>query len=1225
MSKRSSKISGNEGLARIAGSKTEAETVLSQTVPTTFPVSLKVAIVVSLLGIMAFTGLSYTVAYRQMMKNLDIKIDTTLMTLANENAREIDGFFDQIEEDLKLLSSPDIFGSDDFSLSDIEHSFFLLSRNHHYLSFIDPTGKEKIKVVDGKLSHDYKTLTAFPKLEDLLKKPGSVSRHIQQFDRELNPITGIILPIPEVWTAISLPGKDGKAKGIILSRSRMHQFCRGLRELKVGKNGFAMVLNGSGQVVYHPDAERVGQDFKRFPWVREMLWIKGDWHWLDINNVKYRAAVDNTHRLNQLVIIMAPRSDFPREIRVIENVATYIAVAVLMVALIIDFYIFSQLIKQRQKELEQAAKVNMAERTIKHNVELSKANEQLAEAKLLIQDERDKAESIIRSITDGLLVVGPTGVVEYMNSAAERMFRVKRSEVKGHTVAAAFKHQELSDLVEKVQEEGKDILSEDISIMETIGFRTLTTHLKVSVGSLKGEVDEVHGCVVVLRDVTRERELDRLKSEFLSAVSHELRTPLTSIKGTLELLAGGVLGETTDEQDRFLTVTRGECDRLIRLINDLLDLSQIESKRMQLQFRLLDVVETANQVMDSLRPLSEKKGVPLELKHPGKELEIIADRDKLKQILTNLVDNAIKFTEEGSVTVSIIETPRDVQIAVQDTGCGIPEGKIPDLFSKFSQYDGTHTRRSGGTGLGLSITKQLVELHGGRVEGTSEVGVGSCFTIILPRRVWVIVSAVPSETDAVHTDIIKDVLSEEAGKLLVVDDEVAVLAVVERYFQEEGYQVTAVQNPLEARDLFEKQEFDVVLSDLRMKDMDGLDLLREVRKLRPSVPFIIMTAHGSVQTATTAMKEGAFDYIVKPFEPGELKGLVKNAILTTRLLRENESLKWELDVKYNFEHIVGESSAMTEVYELIRRTSSSSDTVLILGESGTGKELVAKAVHRSSPRSTGPFMTVNCAAIPKDLLESELFGYEKGAFTGATTARKGLFEASSGGSLFLDEIAEMPLELQAKLLRVLEEQKVRRVGGTKEKKINVRIITATNRDLKQSVKDGTFREDLFYRIHVLPIPLPPLRDRRDDISLLVKSFVERESETMGRPPISVSGEVLELFEQYQWPGNVRELENTIKRAIIMMDTDRLTMDALPPDFREKSLSVKAGSMVGRLTYKDAKKRIIEGFDRMYLTRLLKEHGGVVTKASKAAGLHEKNLYSKLKELGIDLDSFRNAG
>ncbi|MDP7420691.1 MAG: histidine kinase dimerization/phospho-acceptor domain-containing protein, partial [bacterium] len=571
----------------IAKSEISGETVLKKPVLTKYPFSLKIAILISLLGILAFSALSYTVANRQMMKNLNIKVDTTLMTLATENTKEIAGFFSQAEEDLKLLASPANFGRIGMRLQEIEQNFLLLSRNNHYIGYIDEQGREQVKILNGRPSRDYRTVDALPGFEEIMASPGTLSPFDLRFVKTVNPIHGSMLFIPEVLRAISVPDKSsGGAAGSILTISRTHQFCRSLEELKVSSNGLAMILDKTGRVVYHPDVEFIGQDFRRFPWVREMLWIKGDWHWLEINNNKYRAAVAELKRLNWLVVIMAPWNDFTGEIRIIQNAATTIAAAILLVALFVGYYIFSQMIRQRQKDFEQQAKVAVAERTMEHNIELSEANTKLEEAAGLIEEERDKAESLIRSITECLVVVGPDGLINYINAAAEKIFRVKRSEVEGRTVGSAFRHQELSRLVEKVQEQGKDILAEDVTIMETVGYRTVTTHLKVSVGALKGEVDEVHGCVIVLRDVTRERELDRLKSEFLSAVSHELRTPLTSIKGTLELLAGGVLGDTTDEQDKFLTVTRGECDRLIRLINDLLDLSQIESKRLQLQFRL---------------------------------------------------------------------------------------------------------------------------------------------------------------------------------------------------------------------------------------------------------------------------------------------------------------------------------------------------------------------------------------------------------------------------------------------------------------------------------------------------------------------------------------------------------------------------------------------------------------------------------------------------------------
>jgi two-component system, NtrC family, response regulator PilR len=389
-------------------------------------------------------------------------------------------------------------------------------------------------------------------------------------------------------------------------------------------------------------------------------------------------------------------------------------------------------------------------------------------------------------------------------------------------------------------------------------------------------------------------------------------------------------------------------------------------------------------------------------------------------------------------------------------------------------------------------------------------------------------------------------------RLLVVDDEESLAEFLRLLFEKEGYDVQTAGSVEGARRQLSERTFDLVLCDILMPDGNGLELLREIKSHSSGTEVIMMTAYASNKSAIEAMKLGAYNYISKPFDVEELKVVASRALEKTGLTEENVYLRNELARKYQFSNIIGGSPRMQEVFSLIERVAKTTSTVLISGESGTGKELIARAVHYSGPRSRHHFLSINCGAMPENLLESELFGHEKGAFTGAVREKKGLFHEADQGTLFLDEIGEMTPTMQVKLLRVLQDKKIRRVGGNREEPVDVRIIAATNLDLQERISTGDFREDLYYRINVIPISLPPLRERREDIAPLVEFFVEKFSEELGLEHKPVSKRALELLQEYHWPGNVRQLENTIERALTLGTGKKLTSDDLPPQVRNKS-------------------------------------------------------------------------
>ncbi len=438
-------------------------------------------------------------------------------------------------------------------------------------------------------------------------------------------------------------------------------------------------------------------------------------------------------------------------------------------------------------------------------------------------------------------------------------------------------------------------------------------------------------------------------------------------------------------------------------------------------------------------------------------------------------------------------------------------------------------------------------------------------------------------------------------KILVVDDEAPIRDMIKKsLFQMGGFDVEVAKNGLEAIEKIEKDVFDLVLTDLKMPGMDGLELLKTIKGTRPEVMVILMTAYGSIETAVEAMRMGANDYITKPIDLNELLIHISKAQKESLLLRENRLLRIEVRKKFEFNNIIGKSKKMQEIFSLIEKVALGSSTVIIYGGSGTGKELVAKAIHYNSPRVDRPFIPFNCGAIPETLVESELFGHTKGAFTGAIQAKKGLFEEANGGTLFLDEISTILPSVQVKLLRVLQEKELMRVGSTERVKIDVRMIAATNENLEENMKKGKFREDLFYRLHVFPIFLPDLKDRREDIPLLAYHFLDLYSKEAKKEIKGISKEAMKLLLEYHWPGNVRELENTIERAVIMTDQDHVIPNDLPKDLTEGFSEMIKRGVKNRKSLEDIKSE--------YIKEILKEVGGNKRIASEILMVNPRTLY-----------------
>jgi DNA-binding NtrC family response regulator len=438
-------------------------------------------------------------------------------------------------------------------------------------------------------------------------------------------------------------------------------------------------------------------------------------------------------------------------------------------------------------------------------------------------------------------------------------------------------------------------------------------------------------------------------------------------------------------------------------------------------------------------------------------------------------------------------------------------------------------------------------------------------------------------------------------KILVVDDEAPIREMLKKGLsQMGGFTIDVAQNGQEAIEKIEKDVFDLVLTDLKMPEMDGIELLKTIKGTRPEVMVILMTAYGSIQTAVEAIKIGANDYITKPIDFNELLIHISKSQKESQLLRENQLLRMEVRKKFEFNNIIGKSRKMQEIFSLIEKVAPSNSTVIIYGGSGTGKELVAKAIHYHSPRTEKPFLPFNCGAIPETLVESELFGHTKGAFTGAVQAKRGLFEEANGGTLFLDEISNILPSVQVKLLRVLQEKEVMRVGSTERTKIDVRMIAATNEDLEANVKNGKFREDLYYRLHVFPIFLPDLKDRKEDIPLLAYHFLDVYAKETQKQIKAISKEAMNLLLEYHWPGNVRELENSIERGVIVADEDTLTVKDFPYHLRESRVDLIKKGAQGQKSLDDIKDE--------YITEILKETGGNKRLAADILKVNPRTLY-----------------
>jgi DNA-binding NtrC family response regulator/signal transduction histidine kinase len=765
-------------------------------------------------------------------------------------------------------------------------------------------------------------------------------------------------------------------------------------------------------------------------------------------------------------------------------------------------------------------------------------------------------------------------------------------------------------------------------------------------------------------------EIDRVKTTFFSNVSHEFRTPLTLLLGHLEDVLARLSSALDPKDLGALEVARRSALRLQKLVDSLLDFSRIEAGRMQAVYEPVDLAGLTTDLASVFRPAIERAGMLLVVDCPPLREPVYVDRDMWEKVVLNLLSNAFKYTVQGEIRVGLRRSGAAVEFSVSDTGIGIPAEELPRIFERFHRFEGAGGRTQEGTGIGLALVQELVRLHGGSVRVESVHSRGSSFTVTVPlgsdhlpaERIggaptpaskatgagayveealrWLPPKldeasrqcgdrATPMETSA--TASLSPGSGVDRARILLADDNADMRAYV-RNLLGGSYEITAVADGEAALAEVRRRPPDLLVSDVMMPRLDGFGLLKAIRSdpAASTIPVILLSARAGEESKVEGLERGADDYLIKPFSARELTARVAALLALSRLRTEaqerralaavleetqrlkdqlqadNVSLWQEIRQTSNYGEIVGQSTAIQEVLVQAEQVAGTQATVLILGETGTGKELLARAIHSRSPRRGRPMVTLNCAALSPALVESELFGREKGAYTGALTQQAGRFEVAHGSTLFLDEIGELPPEMQVKLLRVIQEGRFERVGGTKTITVDVRIIAATNRDLEKAVQERKFREDLFFRLNVFPIRMPPLRDRREDIPLLVWAFVKEFGRSMGKTIDAIPRPVLEALQQYEWPGNIRELRNVIERAMILCHVPTLRIELPSPPETSRA-------------EQPAEDLSLEAVERRHILAVLKKTGWRVSGPRGAAallGLKPTTLESRMARLGI---------
>ncbi len=866
-----------------------------------------------------------------------------------------------------------------------------------------------------------------------------------------------------------------------------------------------------------------------------------------------------------------------------------------------------------------------------------------------IKEARDFFENIISTSADGIVITNPQGTIIRVNETVGRMTGYTREELIGMHVSQLgiyddkFHRWLRGEMVDNICKNGR--VKEFEATWKSKDGEPIA--IEVNAALLKDKEGGVIGGVIGVRDIRDRKKIQeiKVKDEFISNISHEFRTPLTLSIGPLEgLLRGEQDNIGKGAKDQIGLALRNN-RRLLKLVNQLLEFTRLESKSEDVSYYRKDINGFLSVIVDTFTFLAEKKDIKFTF-IPGEDIEpVYIDPGKMERVLLNLIGNAFKYTPRGgNITIDVKKDKGGleanfIQISVKDTGIGIKEEYLPQIFKRFQQADISSSRRHEGTGIGLSLAKELIELQGGKIKAESKYGEGSTFTIYLssekdhikdPRQIGedrdeIMLFQKEIELSDLGYDEVKIREEKPAGErplILFIDDNLDVRRYVTSILSKD-YDVITAEDGLKGLEKLKRYIPDLIISDIMMPRMDGYEFCKAVKsnpELR-HIPLIFLTAKADTAFKIESLQEGADDYIIKPFNSQELLARVKSMFRIQALIRENilkekkvADLQRSLGERHQYHNLIGKSMPMQGIYRFLEKIWDTESPVLISGETGTGKELVAHAIQSNSKRKDRPFIILNCTAINKNLLESELFGHVRGAFTGAVADKKGIFELADGGTLFLDEIGELSLATQVELLRVLEEGAFRPVGSSAEKKVSVRFITATNRDLKKMLDKGRFREDLYYRINVIPIKLPPLRERREDIPLLVQHFIKELDGKKGGER-RFSEKALSQLMEYNYPGNVRELKNIIERALMFSESDVISFKDLPlevrRDARESQLS--SDHMEQQLTLGYAKKRT----EREKIVQALKQVKGNKLKAAKLLNISRTTLYLKIEEYHIE--------
>jgi PAS domain S-box-containing protein len=875
---------------------------------------------------------------------------------------------------------------------------------------------------------------------------------------------------------------------------------------------------------------------------------------------------------------------------------------------------------------------------------LSKALEELKESK-------EYLENVIANSADAIFLTDANGVITNVNKAVEKFTGYSRNELIGKHLWTHFTEPQLTYQDEKFKKRGNfrnKLFAEGAVVGLEATWKSksgepIATEINCSL--LKDDRDMVIGGVVCVRDIRERKRVQAMEihNTFISNISHELRTPLTLSIGPLEGLLlgeGGSLDHPVREQ---IQLALSNNRQLLKMINQLLELARLESKSEVLAYCKKDINRFISTIADTFTFAAKKKNIRFYVKRGKGIPHAYIDPGKMEKVFFNIIGNAFKFTSPGG-TIAIDIAGADegtngdwIKVSVTDSGIGIKPADLPHIFERFRQADSSSSMQHQGTGLGLSVAKEFMELQGGRIAVESEYGTGSTFSVYIPSGKEHIgelseikgddAEMLLSQKEIEFSDLryedatpAEQVPSGERPLILFVDDNPDVRKYVSGILRTQ-YDVITAADGMEGLKKLQQHSPDLIIADVMMPRMDGYAFCKSI-KSNPAlqhIPIIFLTAKADVDFKIESLEEGADDYLVKPFNARELAVRVKCLLRIQELARENAlkdkkvaELTEALGERYRYHELVGKSSPMQEMYRFLEKIKVTESPVLITGETGTGKELVAHAIQQNSRRKSRPFIILNCTAIHKNLMESELFGHVKGAFTGAVANKQGIFESADGGTLFLDEIGELSMETQVKLLRVLDEGTFRPVGSAREKKVDVRIITATNRDLKKMVDKGLFREDLYYRINVISIKVPPLRERTEDVPMLVEHFTTESGDDKHKGR-KFSDKAITHLMKYSYPGNVRELKHIVESTLALCDSAIISSNELPPEVKGvggRSLKHLRGD--DQKTLGSAKKQA----EKEAIMQALKQSKGNKFKAAKLLNISRTTLYAKIQAYRI---------